>query len=284
MLKHPIVSVLMPVYNTKESYLREAINSILAQSFENFEFLILNDCSTDPNVEKVVLSYHDKRIKYYRNDKNLGISGSRNKLVSLAKGKYLAVMDHDDISLPERFAKQTEYLEAHPEVGVVGSFARELISGKTLSLPVYDADIKQALFFRSSIFHPASMLRRELFTDFAYENEFTPAEDYALWCRLISHTCFHNIPEILFIYRNHKTNTSHRQKLRTAEVSGNIRLFVRRDNPDLYAAARERATTFIRISLFGFLPLLTIRKRQNRTICKLFNLLPLYSCKSKTII
>lgn len=284
MNSNPVVSVLMPVYNTKESYLREAVDSILNQTFKDFELLILNDCSTDPNVEKVVLSYTDKRIKYSKNEQNLGISGSRNKLVSLAKGKYLAVMDHDDISCPERLAKQVEYLEAHPETGVVGSFARELLSGKKLTLPENDEDIKMALIYRSSIFHPASMIRKEMFGIAGYENDFTPAEDYALWCRLIKHTSFHNIPEILFIYRNHKGNTSHKQKRRTAEVSQSIRIFTKRENPELYAAAQEKATTTTQVNLFGILPLLKIKRSGNRTKCKLFNLIPLYSCKSKTVI
>ncbi|MBQ7285562.1 MAG: glycosyltransferase [Alphaproteobacteria bacterium] len=281
---HPTVSVLMPVYNTQETHLREAIDSILNQTFKDFELLILNDCSTDPNVEKVVLSYNDKRIKYSKNEQNMGISGSRNHLVSLATGKYLAVMDHDDISCPERLAKQVEYLEQHPEIGVVGSFARELLSGKELTLPIEDEDIKLALVFRSSIFHPASMIRKELFNIIGYENEYTPAEDYALWCRLIKHTCFHNLPEILFIYRNHRDNTSHKQKRRTAEVSQKIRIFTKRENPELYTAAFEKATVTTRINLFGFIPFLTYTRKNGRSKCKLFNFIPLWSGKTKIVV
>ena len=96
------ISVLMPVYNTDEKFLRQAIESILGQTYQDFEFLIVNDCSTDVRVEEVVLSYKDKRIKYSVNSQNLGISGTRNKLISQAKGEYFAVMDHDDVSLPER--------------------------------------------------------------------------------------------------------------------------------------------------------------------------------------
>ena len=119
MFKKPKVSVLMPVYNTKEAYLRTAIESILKQTFTDFEFLIMNDNSTDKNVEKVILSYKDPRISYSKNNKNLGISGARNKLVDMAHGEYLAIMDHDDESLPERFQKQVDFLDAHPDVGVV---------------------------------------------------------------------------------------------------------------------------------------------------------------------
>ncbi len=284
MYKRPTVSVLMPVYNTKESYLRAAIESILNQTFTDFELRILNDCSTDPNVEKVVLSYQDKRVKYSRNEQNLGISGSRNKLIQAARGKYIAVMDHDDVSLPGRLATQVAYLEQNPDIGVVGSFARELVSGKTLTLPVEDEDIKLAMVFRSSIFHPAAMLRRSMFKLVGYESTYTPAEDYALWCRLLPHTQFYNIPEILFAYRNHKNNTSHRQKRCTADVSEKIRIFVKRENPELYAEAFERATVTTRISLFGFLPFLTITRKSGRSRCKLFNCIPLWSGKTKTIV
>ena len=99
------VSVLMPVYRTNEEYLREAISSILAQTYSDFEFLILDDCPEDDR-ELIVKSYKDRRIKYLRNETNMGISESRNKLVDMARGEYLAVMDHDDVSLPERLEKQ----------------------------------------------------------------------------------------------------------------------------------------------------------------------------------
>jgi len=111
----PRVSVLMPVYNTKPEHLREAIDSILSQTFTDFEFLILNDCSPNADVEEVVKSYDDPRIVYTVNERNLGISGARNRLLDMARGEYLAVMDHDDISLPERFEKQVAFLDAIPK-------------------------------------------------------------------------------------------------------------------------------------------------------------------------
>jgi len=114
------VSVLFPVFNTKEEYLRAAIESILSQTFSDFEFLILNDASTN-NAEEVIKSYTDPRIKYFKNEKNPGISETRNKLLDLATGEYLAIMDHDDISLPNRLQKQIDYLNNNPEVGVVSS-------------------------------------------------------------------------------------------------------------------------------------------------------------------
>ena len=105
----------MPVYNTKESYLREAIESILNQTFESFELLIVDDGSTT-DVESIVKSYKDPRIKFYKNEKNLGISLETNRLLDVAQGEYLAIMDSDDIALHCRFEKEVEYLESHPEV------------------------------------------------------------------------------------------------------------------------------------------------------------------------
>ena len=123
----PKISVLMPVYNTDNTILKQTIESILNQTFADFEFLIVNDCSTNENVEKIVLEYQqkDNRIKYFMNEKNLGISGTRNKLIDLSQGEYLAVMDHDDISLPNRFEKQVEFLDKHLDVGVVASWYEE---------------------------------------------------------------------------------------------------------------------------------------------------------------
>ena len=120
----PKVSVLMPVYKTKEEHLREAIESILNQTFSDFEFLILDDCPDDSR-ERIVKSYDDKRIKYIKNEKNLGITPSRNRLMQMAKGEYLAVFDHDDVSLPTRLEKQVQYLDANLDVGVVSSWVKE---------------------------------------------------------------------------------------------------------------------------------------------------------------
>ena len=123
----PKVSVLVPVYRPREEYLRACIDSILSQTFRDFELLLLDDCPEDRTAEAVIKSYADGRIRYSRNPANLGISASRNLLIDMARGEYLAVMDHDDISLPERLEKETAYLDAHPEVGVV--------SGRGLKIP-----------------------------------------------------------------------------------------------------------------------------------------------------
>ena len=118
----PKVSVLMPVYNTKEEYLREAIESILNQTFTDFEFIIINDGSTN-NAEEVIKSYKDSRIKYYRQE-NHGLIYTLNYGLSLCNGEYIARMDSDDISLPFRFEKQIEVLDKNPNIGIVGGLIK----------------------------------------------------------------------------------------------------------------------------------------------------------------
>ena len=115
MNKNPKVSVLTPVYNTNPAYLRQMIESVLSQSFKDFEFLILNDSPENIEIENIIKSYKDERIKYFKNEKNTGISASRNRLLELAQGEYAAVSDHDDIMLPQRLEKQAEYLDNLPQ-------------------------------------------------------------------------------------------------------------------------------------------------------------------------
>lgn len=280
------VSVLTAVYNTPEQYLREAIESILAQTYTDFEFVILNDASTDENVEKVVKSYNDKRICYYKNEQNLGISLSRNKLIDLANGEYLAVFDHDDISLPDRLQKQAEFLDAHPDVGVVGNWHK--ITGKkerVARYPTTDKEIKETLTVSYCICHSSSMIRKSVLTEnnIRYENEYTPAEDYALWCRLLPKTKFANIPEVLFIYRNHEQNTSHRQQDRMWNASVRIQNFVRRENPELWAVMEPQILHIRRIKLFG-IPLLTVRYNENLEVWLLFSFLPFIRIKKRNVL
>lgn len=279
------ISVLMPVYNTPENYLREAVESILAQTCADFEFLILNDASTDDNVEKVINSYDDKRIRYWQNDRNLGISLSRNKLIGLSRGEYLAVFDHDDVSLPERLEKQAAFLDAHPEVGVVGCWYRILgTENKVSRFPAEDAEIKEIMVNSCCICHPASMIRRSVLVEhnIGYENDYTPAEDYALWCRLLSKTRFANLPEVLFAYRNHEGNTSHLQREKMRDASIRIQNFVRRDNPELWAAEAKMQET-VKIRLFGLLPLLTIKRSRSRELWLLFGFVRLFDVGRKRV-
>ena len=279
----PKVSVLMPVYKTSEKYLREAIESILSQTFEDYEFLILDDCPEDDR-EEIIKSYKDKRIKYYKNEKNLGITPSRNKLIDMAKGEYLAVFDHDDVSLPERVQKQVQYLDEHQDVGVVSSNVKSLVRDRVSINPIDDYNIKMALIRTCAICHPASMIRKSVLinNNIRYEERFSPAEDYALWCRLIPYTKFYNIPDVLFHYRDHAENTSHKQKDKMQQSTLSIWSFVKVENPALYEEFLLKAKRTKRTKLFGLIPFLTTITQANRTKTYLFEKILL--CTTKEVI
>ena len=215
----PQVSVLTPVYNTKPQYLRECIESILNQTFKDFEFLILNDSPDNKEIEKIVKDYasKDKRIKYYKNDKNMGIAKSRNKLLDLATGEYIAVFDHDDISLPTRLEQEVKILDENPKIGVVSGFLRLFDCKKTGSLhtcPEHDFEIKCTMTSGCWFPHTASMLRKSVLDEnnIRYEEYFTPCEDYQLWNRLMDVTKFYCIQSVLVDYRNFDGNTTHKTK------------------------------------------------------------------------
>ncbi len=279
---HPRVSVLIPLYYTNVKHLKEAIESILNQSFKDFELLILNDSPEATYLGDIVESYQDARIKYFVNEQNIGITQSRNKLLKLAKGEYLAIMDHDDISLPDRFAKQVSYLDTHPEVGVVGCYTESFPSkGHYPTRFEDDADIKLALMTKCAVIHPSSMIRSSVLSDngIYYEEEFSPSEDYALWARLIPVTKFHNIPEVLFHYRWHFNNTTKKRLNQMREASLAIREQLREDNPDLYADFLSKAHRITRVRLFGCIPLIKFVRDENTAKVYLFDLLPLLKIK-----
>ena len=276
------VSVLMPVYKTNEKYLREAIESILNQTYRDFEFLILDDCPNDTR-ESIVKSYNDERIKYFKNEVNLGISKTRNKLIGLSSGEYLAVFDHDDISLPTRFEKEVEYLDSHPDVGVVSCNFKTLIKQKETSLPNNDEDIKLGLMSGCVMLHPASMIRKSVLIDnnIRYEEEFSPAEDYMMWCRLIKYTKFHNIKEILFNYRDHTQNITHTQNAKMLKVDILIKSIIKKEYEDLYNNFLSLSKHIYYFKLFNLIPIITIEKLNRKISIYLFNKIPLLSIKTK---
>ena len=264
----PKVSVLMPVYKTPEPYLRQAIESILGQTFDDFEFLILDDCPSSP-VEGIVKTYNDKRIKYFKNDKNLGISPSRNKLIDLSKGQYLAVMDHDDVALSERLEKEVNFLDANPDVGVVGTWYENVDKKKIKKKFVTSSQIERHFMFYCAVLHTSAMMRKSVLlqNNIRYEAEFTPAEDYALFCRLIGKTKFANIPEDLQKYRWHESNTSKNMADEMQTATQKIYRFVHKEHPDLLIDATKTRV----YKIFG-LPVLTIQRNGSIDCCKLFGL------------
>lgn len=276
----PRVSVLTPIYNTNSEHLHQCIEGILNQTYTDFEFLILNDSPDNKEIEKIVKDYakKDKRVKYYKNEKNLGISDSRNKLLDMAKGEYIAVCDHDDISLPDRFEQQVEYLDKHPYIGVVSGWMEYFENNKrtnrywkTLKL---DMDIKQALTQDCAVIHPAAMIKRSVLIDncIRYESKYSPCEDYRLWTQLIEKTCFYNIQKLLLLYRYHDNRTSIVQKEKMSVMSRVISYQTRDKFPSYY---KDFYKSKFRIKLFGFIPFLKI----NNNKVYLFEFIPLLKIK-----
>lgn len=205
------VSVVMPVYNG-EKYLRQAIDSILNQSFSDFEFIIINDCSTDAT-EQIIKSYDDKRIVYVKNDNNIGVAESLNRGFDIAKGEYIARMDADDISLPQRFEKQIEFMDKHNEYGLCGCDIIKFDDNGNEKQFIYshsDDEIKVDLLFDSPLPHPGIMIRRTVdeTIDLHYDREYEKAEDFELWTRMAEKVRFYNIPEFLLKYREHNLQVS----------------------------------------------------------------------------
>ncbi|MCS3158304.1 glycosyltransferase [Phocaeicola dorei] len=211
----PIVTVLMPVYNA-EKYLAEAINSILNQTFTNYELLIINDGSTDKS-EEIILKYSDKRIRYIKNDKNIRLVATLNKGIELAKGKYIARMDADDISVPTRLEKQITLLENNEDIGVCGSFLYvfgENIRNYIAKKPLTDIGIKSALLVQNPLGHPNVTIRKSILIKhhIRYDERFYRMEDWGLWITLMNKCKYANIPEILLQYRYVNTSESRQNK------------------------------------------------------------------------
>lgn len=205
----PIISVLLPVYNG-EKYLAEAIQSILEQTETNFELIILDDASTDNTLE-IVKQFHDDRIIIETEDQNKGIIYQLNKGIKLAKGKYIARMDADDISYPHRFATQVAFFQKHPQALVVGSFAQEFGNSDGIrAFPTHPREIDYYLNYYCCILHPTVMFDRQKLSDAGKQYEdFQYAEDYGLWINVSNGKNIFNIPESLIKYRTHNKQTHH---------------------------------------------------------------------------
>ena len=205
----PKVSVLMTVYNGFP-YIKDAISSILNQSFSDFELIIIDDASTDETANTIEI-FNDRRIRYFKNSTNMGITRSANRGLSLAKSPYIARIDADDVSLPERLARQVEYLDQNQDIGVVGSAIREIdTKGRFLrswNPPTSPQLIKWSLNLFDPIAHSTVLMRRKLVEQVqGYANEMETVEDYDLWRRLSKITKIANLSDVFGLIRRHSTN------------------------------------------------------------------------------
>lgn len=211
----PLVSVIMPAYNATD-YIQEAIDSVISQTFSNWELIIIDDGSTDTTAEIVAKNINkDNRIKcfYQQNQKQ---SKARNFGISQARGTYIAFLDADDICFPERFAKQVAFLEANHDVVVCGSWFSIIGSDRIIKLAEHHDAIKLALLRGNCIAHSSVMTRKQTLNEFplVFEASKEPAEDYDLWVRLITKGRLHNLQEVLLDYRTHSNQLSKKQNIK----------------------------------------------------------------------
>lgn len=199
------ISVLMPVYNG-EKHLKEAIESILSQTFSDFEFLIIDDGSTDQSTD-IISSYEDPRIELVKNQVNLGIEKSLNKGINLSKGEYIIRMDCDDISHLQRISRQLNFMETHTEIAVCGSWVNTIGDNRRTEVWQYPTDhnkIDCSLLFSSALAHPSVIIRKGILEklNLFYSYDFKRSEDYELWVRLCENgQRLANLQEVLLDYR-----------------------------------------------------------------------------------
>ena len=280
----PRVSVLMPAYNS-EKYIAEAIESILNQTFSDFEFIIINDGSTD-GTSKIVRKYatRDPRIKFIDNKRNQGLIAVLNQGLDLCTCEYIARMDSDDISRPERFKLQVDYMDTHPNVGVVGAWCQKF--GNQVKNDVFKYQESMRLFdwliYGTQFAHPTAMIRTSVLRNnkIYYDPKYPHAEDYGFWVSIARVSEIHNLQTVLLDYRWHDTNVSvlhHKTQMESAErVRHDLLETVLTNDEDgkkLLNLTRELHQHFW---LFGILPV--IRRKQyalTKTKYYLFEKIPL---------
>ena len=211
----PRVSVVMAVYNG-EPFLRETLRSILDQSFTDFEYVVVDDGSTDSSRD-IVRSFEDSRIRLVENDTNRGLSPSLNRGVREARGEFIARIDADDLALPQRLERQVAYLDAHQDIALVGSGFREIRNGKATGPKLYHPTdhvwLRWSLMFYCTFLHSAVMWRRRPVAEQVgpYDEDFAYAMDWEYWGRIGGHLGIANLKEVLAHYRlgSHSMTESH---------------------------------------------------------------------------
>lgn len=218
------VSVIMSVYNSEE-YIREAIESILNQTFKNFEFIIIDDASTDFSYE-IIKSYKDNRIIAIHNSDNIGLTKNLNKGLKIARGKYIARMDADDISLPWRLEKQVNYMEKHNDIALISCsfflFGNE--TGKRI-IKLSESQIKAYLLFNSVLPHPGFMFRRSLNVKYniQYNEKLRYAQDYDFQVKVSRKFKIACLAEPLIQYRISKKQISVERAKEQQMCANNVR-------------------------------------------------------------
>ncbi len=230
----PLVTVLIPVYNRPEVV--QSIHSIINQTYSNLEILIMDNASTDNTVD-AIRQINDKRIRLVVNETNLGQTGSMNRGLDLAFGKYIARLDSDDIALPTRIEKQVAFMEKNPDYSLCGSWVQGIDENDSLQFVVKTATTDKGLRFIQTLFcgmyHPTAMMRTSTLREFNihYKEDIKIAEDYDMWGRILQYGKGLNLGEVLVYYRRSTNNDSRvhtdiakkeARQIRTDNIIGNV--------------------------------------------------------------
>ena len=208
-MNKPKISVILPVYNN-EQFIEQAINSILSQTFTDWELIIIHDL-TDDKSEAKIKAFSDKRIKYYQRN-NQGLIYSLNEGLTLAQGEFIARQDADDFSDPTRFEKQVQVLDAHPELVLVGTLANVIDESNqilsTVYRPITSEQIQLYHIFETPFIHGSVMFRRKIIDEGVFYLNYFAVEDFEFWSRILEKGKGYNLAETLYNYRQHDTNAS----------------------------------------------------------------------------
>jgi hypothetical protein len=219
------VTVVMPVYNG-ERFVGDAIESMLSQSWTDFQLLIIDDGSTD-DTPALIESYRDPRVRTVRHAENAGLAASLNEGLERASGRYIARMDADDISLPDRLTRQIEFMNAHPDVGACGTWVEVMGEGirQRWEYPATHDGIHARLLFDCSMAHPTVMFRRGHLRKarLSYDSSYPCAQDYDLWCRAVGGLVLANLQEVQLVRRLHGAQVGRRAANEQQVWAGKIR-------------------------------------------------------------
>lgn len=222
-MQNAMLSVIMAAYNA-EQYISETIESVLSQTYSDFEFIIIDDASTD-STNLIIRKFDDKRIKLVENKQNLGLTKSLNIGLKIAKGKYIVRTDADDINVDDRFEKQVEYMEGNPQI-MLSSCSMIIFEGSTEKLRILDFDnnqIKARLLFNSVLLHPGFIFRREICAEYGYDESYRYAQDYEFQARMSLKYAISCIRDIGVRYRVSEGQISTKRYREQQECANRVR-------------------------------------------------------------
>lgn len=233
--------MVMPIYQTDEIYLREAIESVLQQTYSDFEFLIVNDSPHDASrLQQIVASYNDERIIWIACQINNGIAIASNIGIDHAQGSFIAMMDHDDICMPTRFEQQVKFLKANPEFGFVGGQAEAFYPDQSsvrlnYAISLSNDELQQSFFDGVPFLNPSIMFRKSALKTLRYNSYYKICTDYDLFARLVfvQNIRATNLQEVLLRYRFHDANTSLNQYLLAEQETNEIQDWILQNDSSL---------------------------------------------------